>query len=131
MHSIEIDFEVFKALTAKRASEAVTYNDVIRDLLGLSQKDPKASNPSSAGSNSAWIYKGIRFPEGTEFRAAYKGVTHHASVKGGVFVDEHGNVRNSPSEAACAITQTSVNGWNFWECRLPGATKWRPLKALR
>jgi hypothetical protein len=32
---IGVDFEVFKELTARRASESVTYNDVIRELLGV------------------------------------------------------------------------------------------------
>jgi hypothetical protein len=32
---IEVDFDVFKALLAKRTSEDVTYNDVLRQILRL------------------------------------------------------------------------------------------------
>jgi hypothetical protein len=35
MAMIEVDFEVFKALTARREQESVTPNDVLRGLLGL------------------------------------------------------------------------------------------------
>ena len=38
MRTIEVDFDVFKALTARRANEAVTENDVLRSLLGLNAK---------------------------------------------------------------------------------------------
>ena len=34
MPTIEIDFEVFKALTMQREAESISYNDVIRGLLG-------------------------------------------------------------------------------------------------
>ena len=35
MEMIEIDFDVYKALTMKRTSQEVTYNDVLRELLDL------------------------------------------------------------------------------------------------
>ena len=38
---------------------------------------------------------------------------------------------NSPSEAAHVVTGTSVNGWTFWEARLPGESRWRLLKSMR
>lgn len=37
MHTIEVDFEVFKQLTVRRATEEVSCNDVIRERLNLSQ----------------------------------------------------------------------------------------------
>jgi hypothetical protein len=46
---IEVDFEVFKELTNRRAAESVTYNDVIRDLLGWKQKSGE-----SAASHTTW-----------------------------------------------------------------------------
>lgn len=42
-----------------------------------------------------------------------------------------GSPVGSPSEAAHKITGTNVNGWRFWECRLPGETRWRVIEALR
>ena len=35
MHTVEVDFDVLKALMTRREVESVTYNDVIRRLIGL------------------------------------------------------------------------------------------------
>ena len=126
MATIEIDFEVFKALTALRASEQVTFNDVIRTLLKL--KPQLASAPTA---RNGWHYKGVFFPEGTQFKAAHKGLAHYARVENGAFTLLDGRKMKSPSEAANTITGTSVNGWTFWECQFPGEIKWRLLSAVR
>jgi hypothetical protein len=64
---IDVDFEVFKELTARRASEGLTY--VIRELLGLKN----AALTTIPKPNDAWTYKGVQFPDGTQLRATYKG----------------------------------------------------------
>lgn len=133
MHSIEIDFDVFKVLTNRRASEEVTYNHVLRELLGLRQKAPQPVAPAAAASepNAAdWVSKGVRFPAGTEFRASYKGQTVLGKVAGGA-LQVNGKSYDSPSAAAVAITGNPVNGWVFWECRVPGASSWRIIKSMR
>ena len=130
MIRIEIDFDVYKALMVRRSSEDVTDNDVLRELLGLSpRKNPDALVNSTAGQGD-WVSKGVRFPSGTEFRASYKGQTHHGKVDSGGFVVD-GKHFNSPSAAAVAITGHPVNGWTFWECRVPGKNSWQMLKFLR
>lgn len=35
MHTIDIDFDVYKALTMRREKEEMSYNDVLRQMLGL------------------------------------------------------------------------------------------------
>jgi negative regulator of replication initiation len=132
MHSIEIDFEVYKALTIRRETEAITYNDVIRDLLSLSAAKTTATAKStqSATLDQDWICKGVRFAEGTEFRAHYKGAVYYAKVESGSLV-VNGQAVTSPSDAAKVITKTSVNGWTFWECRVPGQNRWKLIKGLR
>ena len=129
MRTIEVDFDVFKAITIRRPSEAITENDVLRDLLGL---PPKRSVAADVGGPAPgdWITKGVRFPLGTEFRANYKGQTYLARVESGALV-LNGKRFDSPSAAAMSITGNPVNGWTFWECRLPGRTSWQMLKALR
>ena len=72
----------------------------------------------------------MRFPAGTEFRAKYKGQTWLGRVEGGALV-VNGKRYDTPSAAAVAITENPVNGWTFWECRLPGQAGWKILKALR
>jgi hypothetical protein len=38
---------------------------------------------------------------------------------------------DSPSAAAVSITTHPVNGWTFWQCRIPGQGTWKLLKELR
>lgn len=132
MQTIEIDFEVFKALTALRETESTTYNDVIRNILGLeaSNQMVPASERSSDAAPGDWMSKGVRFPQGTDFRTTYMGREHLGRVEDGALVVK-GQPYDSPSAAARAVTGTSVNGWNFWECRLPGQTGWQQIARLR
>jgi hypothetical protein len=136
MRTIEVDFDVFKALTLRRPTESVTENDVLRELLGLS---PALRSLSAAREASvvvppidpdSWLSKGVRFPAGTEFRAHYKGETHLARVEKGALVLV-GKRYDTPSAAAMAITNSPVNGWTFWECRTPGQSAWRMIKTMR
>jgi hypothetical protein len=129
MPTIQVDFDVFKALTMRRSSEDVTENDVLRQLLGLPARKGTPS-PSGAPAPGDWITKGVRFPAGTEFRATYKGQTYLARVEGGTLLLS-GTRFDSPSAAAMSITQNPVNGWRFWEARLPGQAGWTIIESLR
>lgn len=127
MQTVEIDFEVFKELTARRRSEAMTYNDVIRELLGLGNQDGTGKTGKAPGT---WLCKGVSFPIGTEFRVRYKGEMHYGEVeKNGLVVN--GTPASSPSDAAHLITGNNVNGWRFWECKFPGHSKWVRIDGLR
>lgn len=124
MKNIEIDFEVYKGLTALLVSEEETYNDVIRRMLEL----PPIQNKSVSEMKHVpeWISKGQGFPEGTQFRATYKGQSHLAEVKNGrLFFN--GKKYKSFSGAAYAVTGKNWNGWNFWEQRRPGSSSWTRL----
>ena len=131
MHTIDVDFEVYKQLTGRRATEHVTYNDVIRGLLGI-KPEAASAQPKGTATESPedWIAKGIRFPAGTEFRASYKGKTHTAKVEGGAMT-LNGKKYYSPSPAAMSVTDSAVNGWRFWECRLLGKSGWQLMENLR
>lgn len=132
MATIHVDFEVFKELTARRTSEAVTENDVIRGLLGLngSGRKPASMPKVSPSGELPWVCKGVSFPHGTEFRATYKGQQYSAVVdNGGLLLN--GERFTSPSAAAVAITDNPVNGWRFWECLLPGTSRWKTIATLR
>ncbi len=128
MATIDVDFEVYKALTIRRETEEMTCNDVLRQLLNLGERTRAESDVQPLGS---LIYKGAEFPEGTQFRATYKGQTHTGVIKGGVWLDEKGRIQNSPSEAAYSVTGNHVNGWRFWECKRPSDTAWRSIDSLR
>jgi hypothetical protein len=130
MPLIEIDFDVYKALVARRPSEDITENDVLRQLLHLPRKGTVPA-PTAAGPNpSDWVTKGVRLPAGTELRAAYKGQTHLAVVSDGALVLNDTRF-NSPSAAAMSITGHPVNGWTFWQFRIPGQGRWKMLRELR
>ena len=162
---IEIDFDVFKALTSLRNGEADSYNHVLRRLLKLPPplaygdlanalakaalgKTPptKPRGLFGAGTNAlaglptnsllaaalggVW-YNGVHLPDGTMFKANYKGAQYHAAIREGRWVGSDGVVRSSPSDAASAISNTNVNGWRFWHALLPGAPDWVRLDELR
>lgn len=129
MKTIIVDFEVFKAITARRSTEDVTENEVLRQLFGL----PSAREAGSAGSRPQpgdWISKGVRFPQGTQFRASYKGQTYLAEVEKGALIF-NGKRYDSPSAAAMSITTAPTNGWTFWEAKLPGRGTWEQIKGMR
>jgi hypothetical protein len=76
------------------------------------------------------MVKGVKFPHGTEFRATYKGQIFNGVVEDGALA-VNGKRFSSPSAAAVAITGNPVNGWIFWECKMPGQTKWKTIKSYR
>jgi len=129
MRTIDVDSDVYKALTARRPSENVTENDVLRELLRLPPRQ-QGKMPLTIQSKGDWMAKGIRFPAGTEFRASYKGQTYLARVEDGALV-LNGERFDTPSSAAMSITKSPVNGWTFWECRVPGQGSWQMIKTLR
>ena len=132
MPNIEIDFEVFKALTNLRDIEKTTYNDVVRRLLKL--PDVKAAGVEIVAKGniqmSSWEAKGVIFPEGTEFRANYNGEIVNAYIRNHSLIVNNKQT-SSLSQAARIVTGTNVNGWVFWQCRLPGDSKWRIAQSLR
>jgi hypothetical protein len=147
---IDIDFDVFKALTALRQSEADSYNAVLRRVLLMPAEELTTSdndNPDSpnwTGSRPHMVvakeiaraggdvyFGNICFPKGTRFKAVYKGQAYAAEIRDGKWIGEDGIIRRSPSDAACAISNTNVNGWRFWHVRRPGDSDWVRLDALR
>src|SRR5205809_256498 len=102
MPTIEVDFDVFKALTLRRPSEEVSENEVLRKVLGLPSHKSESAQPSTPAAGD-WVTKGVRFPVGTEFRATYKGQTHLGRVEGGA-LKLSGKRFDSPSAAAMSIT---------------------------
>lgn len=135
---IEVDFEVFKALTMLRQSENHTYNEVLRDLLGLQKTLGRQLGDQLGGitaafgpkPNTGFASRGLYLPDGTLLRAKYKHRTYEARIEKGKWLFPDDREFASPSGAANAITGTQVNGLRFWEARRPSDTEWRKLDAL-
>lgn len=131
MYTINVDFDVYKQLTARRSTEDITYNDVIRELLGAAQLlAAQHADNSNAQRRKDWVVRGVRFPSETAFRARHKGQVHTARVVNGALV-LNGKRFISPSEAATSITGSAVDGWLFWECMRPGDSSWKLIDDLR
>jgi hypothetical protein len=127
---IEIDFEVFKALTALRRNESHTYNAVIREILGLAALPSETSAADQPNAKREFRSRDLSLPDGTRLSASYKGKTYDAVIDDGRWVSETGEEYNSPSAAAKAITQNSVNGLRFWHAKRPGDDNWLTLEML-
>ena len=130
--TIDIDFDVYKEITIRRQTPETTENDVLREQFGLDPARPTNPQPqrSSPSSGTPWVCKGVTFPYGTEFRATYKGQMYSAKVENGYLV-YNGQRYTSPSPAAIAVTGNSVNGWKFWECKMPGSGSWVLIHSLK
>lgn len=74
--------------------------------------------------------EGVSFPEGTAFLAWYKDRPYWGHVKNGAL--EFMNERfTSVSAAAVKVTNRPTNGWDFWQCKLPGKGEFVRISSLR
>ena len=140
-YAIDVDLDVFKALTALIQEEGQAHNDVFRELLNLdSPVEADIPSPDIVPVNEILVRRvlyagqfysrGLVLPSGTELRARYKGQQYLAKIENGKWVGLDGLEFTSPSAAASAITGTTVNGWRFWEAKRPGDRGWRRLDIL-
>lgn len=135
---IEVSFSVWKQLTSRLADEHDTYDAVIgrlvephvSDVLELADADRIAQSEDDSVRGA--MFKGVFLPNGTRLRASHRGKTYFATIVGSQWQDDvSGEVRSSPSQAAYAITKTSINGWQFWLVKRPQDSEWHSLHALR
>lgn len=98
---IIVSDEVAKAITASKKSA----DEILRQALGLS-------------TNGFVARGGVILPEGTTLISFYKDRPYYATIKEGS-IEIMGETFKSPSAAAEKITGCHVNGWTFWQCKLP------------
>lgn len=127
---IDVDFDVFKALTARRQSEQHTESAVLRELLGLPAIVSATPAPMNGSESEGWTSYGVTLPNGTELRGTYKGKCYIAKIENGQFTCD-GIVYSSPSQARYAITQTGGNGWWFWTVKKDNSEEWEAMGFLR
>jgi len=127
--TIEIDFDVYKALTSRQEHEQDSYNNVIRRLLNLGEAQNTSQSPANRGV-AEWFGYGVGLPVGTQLRTTYKKVERLATVQpGGLELD--GTLYPSLSSAAIGVVGQNTNGWTFWRYYDQGSRSWKPMMALR
>jgi hypothetical protein len=132
-----LDREVPRGVLGRVNSLATAPPNASRKGLFGSGKQKNALAPDAPYENLLAKYLGgvwfnnIHFPDGTRFRATYKGQTFLAEIKDGQWIGADGVARSSPSDAASAISHTNVNGWRFWFVQMPGDPAWRRMDELR
>ncbi|MGF1610372.1 MAG: hypothetical protein ACFCUQ_13310 [Kiloniellales bacterium] len=138
--NIEIDFDVHKRIEMDRRSFGEAPNAVLRRLLGIDKEGPKngeAPVPVAEGPGGRpWSGKGVSLPHGTNVRMEYNGRVHTGRIEDGRWTVE-GKAFSSPSAAAGGVATTksgkhpSLDGWIYWQVRLPGEHDWVALAELR
>ena len=128
---VEISFSNWQRLTSLLEGERDSYDNVIARLIADRMAKTQAVVAVPRGAPVLAI-KGVALPNGTMLRATFKGRTYFAEIIEGRWFDRTtGETRNSPSQAACAITGGVANGWRFWQVQRPGDAGWSALGDLR
>jgi len=135
--TIEIDFDVYKAIEAERRSFSERPNDALRRLLGLKgHSSAPEKQKAVAGKGHPWVGDGITLPHGTPCRMRYNNRRYEGVIQNGKWLVD-GQAFDSPSGAASGIAvtkngkHTRLDGWIYWEVMLAGDRAWTPIKALR
>ena len=135
--SIEIDFEVSKKIETERTSFSETPNEILRRLIGLSPaQTDSAQITKAAPTGSSWHGKGVTLQDATMLRMNYNGRKYEGVIADGKWLVE-GKYYSSPSAAAGAVgltkdgNRTNLDGWLYWEARLPGSSRWINIRSMR
>lgn len=122
----DFDFlsEPFSQQSSNKASQA-DFFEWPHDRGNVKQK----SAENSVGS-LPWVVENVSFPNGTEFRGKYKGCFYYGEVENGALII-NGKKFSSLSAAAVVITRNPVDGWLFWDCKLPGEPSWMNVHKIK
>ena len=130
---IEIDIDVYKRIEQERISFDEPHTAILRRMLGIKPENkidqqgfPERPKENGNGMQLDDVY----LPNGTELRKYHKGELHTARVEGGAIV-LNGQRFRKPSPAGVAVTGYRVNGYRFWDAKLPGDNHWMRLEFLR
>ena len=144
LRTIQIDFDVHKKIESERQSFSEQPNDVLRRLLGLappqhsSETAAQQNPPSSNRKPMPWLddESNVVLPHGTKLRMTYNKRQHLGVISNGKWLVE-GKEFDSPSGAAGGVAltkkgqKTKLDGWIYWEVKLPNKEEWKPISSLR
>lgn len=136
--TIEVDFDVHRCIEIERRGFDESPNDALRRLLKLGEPKPaptKASS-SSPASRKSWSDQSVTLPHGTSVRMRYNRRTYEGQIADGSWVIGDRKF-DSPSGAASGVAvtkkgkSTRLDGWIYWQVRMPGEDSWKSLESLR
>jgi hypothetical protein len=128
MENIKTDSDQRNEFFSQQSSKQMSSGMVSEMSFNMDRIHPK--NYKNTVGHLPWVVDGVAFPNGTEFRCKYKGYCYYARVCDGALMI-NGKKFLSPSAAAVTITRNSVDGWLFWDCKLPGDSSWISIYALK
>jgi len=138
LNSMEIDFDIHKLVEAERSDFDEPPYMALRRLLNLPNKKKKLPSEPIRTTGRPFLQDGVEVPHGSLARMRYQRGTQ---VYEGKFLDGMIVVGDkkfpSLSNAADALGikkdggHTSLNGWMYWEAKLPGESGWRRLWDMR
>lgn len=116
------------AKTAKTVQISAAVANAL-NAVGMSPEDflRQALNVQVEGLTTS---EGVTFPEGSAFLAWYKERPYWGHVKNGA-IEIMEERFTSVSSAAVKITGRPTNGWDFWQCKLPGKAEFVRISKLR
>lgn len=115
--------------TAKTVQISNTVVDALK-AVGMTPEDFLRQALNIAKPEGMTTAEGVTFPEGTAFLAWYKDRPHWGHVKNGA-IEIMGERFTSVSSAAVKVTGRPTNGWDFWQCKMPGKGEFVRISKLR
>jgi len=104
-----------------------TKSDLLnKPVLKQSFRKANQSNVIENEDCKPWAVDGVDFPHGTKLRGKYKGYVYQGKVNNGALI-LNGKKFLSPCAAAVTITRDAVDGWLFWDCKIPGRSSWESI----
>lgn len=138
LSQIGIDFDIHKMIEAERRSFDEPHYLALRRLLKLPEvkEDERAHSQPEEG--VAWTEEGVVIPHGSFARMKYQRgsqIYEGKFLNGELVVNGKGYPTLSAAATDLGVTKkgekTSLNGWLYWQVKLPGADRWTHLSALR
>ena len=133
---IEIDIDVNKLIESHRISFEETQNEILKRILKNKNTIEDEFMPIDIENrimninNNGLFWKGTLLKNGLILRKNFKGKLHYAKIENNQIVINNKSF-HSPSAAAVELTNTSQNGWIFWEYFDEEKNVWKILDNLR
>ncbi|MBW1723777.1 MAG: hypothetical protein JRD87_01795 [Deltaproteobacteria bacterium] len=128
MKNIETNSGLLSKPIFQQSSKDTYQNEVFESSERLG--DVKQQSAKNSGGCVSWVVESVVFPDGTEFRGKYKGYFYYGKVRNGILtLGEKEFI--SPCEAALTITRTPIDGWLFWDCKMPEQVSWMNISEFK